>query len=96
MSNSSAKALFSLLRLPYWMMTGGLSLITAFAISKGALEPQTILLVFFSMAFITSAGFALNDYFDRESDAVIKPKRPIPSGASWGVPAFAAPEWSAR
>jgi geranylgeranylglycerol-phosphate geranylgeranyltransferase len=63
------------------MMTGGLSLITAFAISKGALEPQTILLVFFSMAFITSAGFALNDYFDRESDAVIKPKRPIPSGA---------------
>ena len=33
------------------------------------------------MAFITSAGFAVNDYFDRESDAVIKPKRPIPSGA---------------
>jgi geranylgeranylglycerol-phosphate geranylgeranyltransferase len=38
-------------------------------------------LIFFSMAFITSAGFAINDYFDRESDAVIKPKRPIPSGA---------------
>jgi geranylgeranylglycerol-phosphate geranylgeranyltransferase len=33
------------------------------------------------MAFITSAGFAINDYFDRESDAVIKPNRPIPSGA---------------
>jgi geranylgeranylglycerol-phosphate geranylgeranyltransferase len=33
------------------------------------------------MAFITSAGFSINDYFDRESDAVIKPKRPIPSGA---------------
>jgi geranylgeranylglycerol-phosphate geranylgeranyltransferase len=33
------------------------------------------------MAFITSGGFAINDYFDRESDAVIKPKRPIPSGA---------------
>jgi geranylgeranylglycerol-phosphate geranylgeranyltransferase len=33
------------------------------------------------MALITSAGFAINDYFDRESDAVIKPKRPIPSGA---------------
>ncbi len=42
---------------------------------------QTVLLIFFSMAFITSAGFAINDYFDRESDAVIKPKRPIPSGA---------------
>ena len=45
------------------------------------IDPQTILLIFFSMAFITSAGFAINDYFDRESDAVIKPKRPIPSGA---------------
>jgi geranylgeranylglycerol-phosphate geranylgeranyltransferase len=62
-------------------MTGGLSLLTAFAITKQLLGPQTILLIFFSMAFITSAGFALNDYFDKESDAVIKPKRPIPSGA---------------
>jgi geranylgeranylglycerol-phosphate geranylgeranyltransferase len=62
-------------------MTGGLSLLTAFAISKTLLNPVTIVLVFFSMAFITSAGFALNDYYDRESDAVIKPKRPIPSGA---------------
>src|SRR5512136_683657 len=80
MTDNTAKGLVSLLRLPYWMMTGGLSLITAFAISKVFLAPQIILLVFFSMAFITSAGFALNDYFDRESDAVIKPKRPIPSG----------------
>jgi len=81
MSSTPAKGIVSLLRLPYWMMTGGLSLLTAFAITKTLLPPQTILLVFFSMAFITSAGFAINDYFDRESDAVIKPKRPIPSGA---------------
>jgi geranylgeranylglycerol-phosphate geranylgeranyltransferase len=76
-----AKGLISLLRLPYWLMTGGLSVLTAFAITKTMIAPQTILLIFFSMAFITSAGFAINDYFDRESDAVIKPKRPIPSGA---------------
>jgi len=64
-------------------MTGGLSLLTAFAIQKDPLSMtvQTALLIFFSMAFITSAGFAINDYFDRESDAVIKPKRPIPAGA---------------
>ena len=62
-------------------MTGGLSVLTAFAINKTMIAPQTIVLIFFSMAFITSAGFAVNDYFDRESDAVIKPKRPIPSGA---------------
>jgi geranylgeranylglycerol-phosphate geranylgeranyltransferase len=64
------------------MMTGGLSLLTAFAITPlGTLDFKTVLLVFFSMAFITSAGFSINDYFDRESDAVIKPERPIPSGA---------------
>lgn len=81
MTDKTIKGLVSLLRLPYWMMTGGLSLITAFAISKAMLAPGVILLVFFSMASISSAGFALNDYFDRESDAVIKPSRPIPSGA---------------
>jgi geranylgeranylglycerol-phosphate geranylgeranyltransferase len=77
-----AKGLVALLRLPYWLMTGGLSVLTAFAITKHplSLSIQTVLLIFFSMAFITSAGFAINDYFDRESDAVIKPKRPIPSG----------------
>ena len=76
-----ARGLIALLRLPYWLMTGGLSLLTAFAITKTMIAPDRILLIFFSMAFITSAGFAINDYFDRESDAVIKPKRPIPSGA---------------
>ncbi|MEJ5327117.1 MAG: UbiA family prenyltransferase [Candidatus Bathyarchaeia archaeon] len=81
MTTSAVKGVFALLRIPYWMMTGGLALLTAFAITKSFLNPEVALLTFFSMAFITSAGFALNDYFDRESDAVIKPKRPIPSGA---------------
>ena len=80
MSTSPVKGLFALLRMPYWLMTGGLSLLTAFAIDPMSMSLQTALLIFFSMAFITSAGFALNDCFDRESDAVIKPKRPIPAG----------------
>lgn len=81
----ASKGLIALLRLPYWLMTGGLSLLTAFAITSalGRTLPNitTLVLIFFSMAFVTSAGFALNDYYDRESDAIIKPKRPIPSGA---------------
>jgi len=81
MTATPARGLIALLRLPYWMMTGGLSLITAFAITKNLIPLDNVLLIFFSMACITSAGFAINDYFDRESDAVIKPKRPIPSGA---------------
>jgi len=79
--STPVRGLIALLRLPYWMMTGGLSLLTAFAITKEMLNLQIVALIFFSMAFITSAGFSINDYFDRESDAVIKPKRPIPSGA---------------
>lgn len=89
---SPAKGLIALLRLPYWLMTGGLAVLTAFAVLKGNFSPVpttlgemsvglVALLAFFSMAFIASAGFAINDYFDRVSDAVIKPKRPIPSGA---------------
>jgi geranylgeranylglycerol-phosphate geranylgeranyltransferase len=78
---TSARGLLALLRLPYWMMTGGLALLTSFAITKGSIDLLTIPVTFFSMAFVTSAGFALNDYYDKESDAVIKPRRPIPSGA---------------
>jgi geranylgeranylglycerol-phosphate geranylgeranyltransferase len=81
MPSNLAKGLIALLRLPYWMMTGGLALLTSLAITKCNLNIEIAVLSFFSMAFITSAGFSLNDYFDRESDAVIKPKRPIPSGA---------------
>lgn len=79
--STHVKGLIALLRLPYWMMSGGLALLTAFAITRGIFNVETIMLVFFSMSMITSAGFAVNDYFDRESDAVIKPKRPIPAGA---------------
>jgi len=92
MSSSPSRGLIALLRLPYWMMTGGLAVLTAFAIVKGNFADVTttlgnlsvfvvVLLAFLSMSFIASGGFAINDYYDRESDAVIKPKRPIPSGA---------------
>jgi len=75
-----AIGIITLLRLPYWMMTGGLSLLTAFAITPTIPDASTLILIFFSMACISSAGFSINDYFDKESDAIIKPKRPIPSG----------------
>jgi len=79
--SAHVKGLIALLRLPYWMMSGGLALLTAFAITHGIFNIETVLLVFLSMSMITSAGFAVNDYFDRESDALIKPKRPIPAGS---------------
>ncbi len=81
---SIPKGFLALLRLPYWMMTGGLAVLTSLAllaITQGTISIETTLLTFFSMALIASAGFSLNDYYDKDSDAVIKPKRPIPSGA---------------
>lgn len=40
----------------------------------------TLLLVSSTVFLITGAGNAINDYFDREIDAVNRPSRPIPSG----------------
>lgn len=69
-----------LLRVPYWLMTGGISSLTAFALHQGTIDFTSYTLIFFSMAFISSGGFALNDFFDKETDVINKPNRPIPSG----------------
>jgi 4-hydroxybenzoate polyprenyltransferase len=79
MTAKPARGLIALLRLPYWMMTGGLSLITAFAIAPITPDLATIVLVFFSMEFITSVGFSINDYFDKKVYLV----RPIPFVRMW-------------
>lgn len=80
MSKTTFKGILKLLRLPYWLMTGGLALLTLAALKKGNLEVSASVLTFFSMASLSSAGFSINDFFDKESDSVIKPNRPIPSG----------------
>lgn len=74
------RGIFKLLRLPYWLMTGGLALLTLLALTPDWPSLKLVVLTFFSMAFLGSAGFAINDYFDRQSDAIIKPNRPIPKG----------------
>ena len=47
--STPVRGLTALLRLPYWMMTGGLSLLTAFAIAPlGTFNVKTVLLIFMS------------------------------------------------
>jgi len=46
----------------------------------GGLEPGGTALIFFTVFLITGAGNAINDYYDREIDAINRPERPIPSG----------------
>jgi len=73
------KAFIMLLRPPYWLMTGGLSVLTIIAIHRGLPETDLLALVVVSAICITSGGFAFNDYIDQESDAIVKKDRPIPS-----------------
>ena len=74
------KAFIMLLRPPYWLMTGGLSVLTIFTLQRGLPEKELVLpLVVLSAICISSGGFAFNDYIDQESDAIVKKSRPIPS-----------------
>jgi len=73
------KAAVLLLRPPYWLMTGGLSVLTMLTLQKGIPEANLLTLVILSTICISSGGFAFNDYADQESDALTKKKRPIPS-----------------
>jgi len=73
------KAVIMLLRPPYWLMTGGLSVLTIFTLRRGLPETELLALVVLSAICITSGGFAFNDYIDQESDAIVKKNRPIPS-----------------
>ncbi len=73
------KAFIMLLRPPYWLMTGGLSVLTMFTLLKGIPEYDILGLVVLSAICISSGGFAFNDYVDQESDAIVKQNRPIPS-----------------
>ena len=72
-------AIIMLLRPPYWLMTGGLSVLTIIALQRGLPETDLLVLVVVSAICITSGGFAFNDYIDQESDAIVKKDRPIPS-----------------
>jgi len=41
---------------------------------------QNLIYRFFTGFMLTAASMAINDYYDREIDAINEPKRPIPSG----------------
>ena len=45
----------------------------------GLHNPGLIGLAILGFFFTAAGGYAINDYFDRESDAIVKPDRPIPS-----------------
>ncbi len=61
----------------------GLAIIVGAAVTGGWSilgSPPTLLLSFVTGFCMTGAAMAINDYYDREIDAVNEPRRPIPSG----------------
>jgi geranylgeranylglycerol-phosphate geranylgeranyltransferase len=72
------KVLLEILR-PFNCIMAGFAAIIGILIAKG-FAVEAAVLIFLAVFLITGAGNVVNDYYDREIDAVNRPKRPIPSG----------------
>lgn len=72
------KAYWEILR-PFNCAMAAVAAIIGLAIA-GGLEPAATALIFLTVFLITGAGNAVNDYYDRQIDAINRPGRPIPSG----------------
>ena len=79
MDDGKLKAFIRLVRLPYWLIEGLLCVLFMITFQRGFYKPVLMSLAVLTVAFIGAGGAAINDYFDRESDAVTHPDRPIPS-----------------
>ena len=77
-----ANALVRLIRPINCVMMGLAVIVGAALADRGILVQQlpNLLLGFSTGFFLTGATMAVNDYYDREIDAINEPKRPIPSG----------------
>ena len=59
---------------------GGLTFVGAF-VAGGLSAPAPTAFAVVATVLATGGGNAINDYFDREIDAINRPDRPIPRGA---------------
>jgi geranylgeranylglycerol-phosphate geranylgeranyltransferase len=64
---------------PVNSVVAGFAVLLGVIIAKGAIPVESLLLVP-AVAAITAAGNVVNDYYDREIDAINRPERPIPLG----------------
>jgi 4-hydroxybenzoate polyprenyltransferase len=74
------RAYLQLVRLPN-VFTAMADILLGFLVTHDALAPwHAFALLLASSSLLYMAGMVLNDYFDRQQDAVERPFRPIPSG----------------
>ena len=77
--NTTLSAFVRLVRFPYWLLLGIICVLLMMVFQRGSYNFELMGLAFITVALTVMGGFAINDYFDRESDAIVKPDRPIPS-----------------
>ena len=80
----SLRGFFRLMRPVNSLMMGFAVIVGAFPASGVRIIVDSwlvLLLAFFTAFTLTGGAMAVNDYYDREIDAVNEPQRPIPSGA---------------
>lgn len=76
----SLSSVTTILRLQNSIMAGALLLIGAYITGSYQSHVFEIVFGFVIVICTTSAGNAINDFFDRDIDAVNNPNRPLPSG----------------
>jgi len=65
---------------PYgWPLVVFMSILLMISFQSGLHNPGLLGLSSLAFVLTCSGGYAINDYFDRESDAIAHPERPIPS-----------------
>ena len=72
-------ALLSMMRLPNCLMIG-FAVIVGELLASTVVPTRTAIYGFLAGFLLLGASMVLNDYFDREIDAINDPKRPLPSG----------------
>lgn len=89
-STGTARGLLELTRPGNTVSAGVLTFTGSFVAAGVFASPFRVAAAVLATVFATGAGNAVNDYFDREIDAINRPDRPIPRGAvsSRGALAF--------
>ena len=78
-SMQKGAALLSMMRLPNCLMIG-FAVIVGELLASNAVPTSAVIYGFLAGFLLLAASMILNDYFDREIDAINDPKRPLPSG----------------
>jgi len=78
---SLVRGLLEITRPVNTLAAGVLTAIGAFVVGGIQSDPGAVLLAVLATWLATAGGNTINDYFDREIDAINAPERPIPRGA---------------